>query len=210
MTLSPEQRVVLLDAARDAIRRVLRQSVAPWEVPMTVSPSRAVAHPSEPLLSGAPGPDPVLQQPAGVFVSLHRRGAAHQLRGCVGRLDASRPLLQAVVHAAETVLRDPRFKNDPVRWDELPELEIEISVLSPLRLADDVLNFDLQNEGVYLRIGDRTGCFLPQVARETGWTREQLLDRLCTEKMGLPPNAWRQNDAQLQIFSSVLLGPEPF
>ena len=58
--------------------------------------------------------------------------------------------------------------------------------------------------------GGRTGCFLPQVARETGWTREQLLGRLCSEKMGLPAAFWMQAGAQLMTFTTLIIGPEPF
>jgi len=166
-------------------------------------------------LGGTPGfaapgeDDPVLAQPAGCFVSLHDLHT-HALRGCVGRIDASAPLLDALRDAASGVLEDPRFVQSPVTLDELPRLSIEISVLSPLAPARDALDFDLLNDGIYLRIADRGGCFLPQVARETGWTKEQLLDRLCTEKIGCPRDAWRSADATLQRFSTVIIGPEPF
>ena len=108
------------------------------------------------------------------------------------------------------VLDDPRFSDDPVRLEELPDLEIEISVLSPLHCVPGPLAFKPLTEGIYLACGQRTGCFLPQVARETGWSREQLLDRLCTEKMGLPAGAWNVPGAELSVFSTVTIGPEPF
>ena len=75
--------------------------------------------------------------------------------------------------------------------DELPMLSIEISVLTPLRDAAHALDFDLHADGIVLTCGRHSGCFLPQVARETGWTKEQLLGRLCTEKLGLRESAWR-------------------
>jgi AmmeMemoRadiSam system protein A len=153
--------------------------------------------------------DPALSQPAGAFVSLHARDS-HRLRGCVGRLDATQPMYQAVAHAAQSVLGDPRFTGDAVTLTELPQLEIEISLLSPLRPATDAMDFDLMSDGIFLIMGDRSGCFLPQVARETGWNKEQLLDRLCMEKMGLPARSWAQPQARLQKFSTVLVGPEPF
>jgi AMMECR1 domain-containing protein len=108
------------------------------------------------------------------------------------------------------VLEDPRFYDDPVRLAELPRLEIEISVLSPMRQAQSVTDFDLNTEGIYLIHQNRSGCFLPQVARETGWSREQLLSRLCTEKMGLQPHAWKEPGARLMVFSTLVIGPEPF
>ena len=192
MLLSPQHRRVLLDAARATIRTALRGETPPAEVP------KAETDPA----------DPVLSQPAGCFVTLHRLDT-HELRGCVGRLDAVDPLIDAVRRAAAGVLNDPRFSGDRVRLDELPRLQIDVSVLSPLRPASNPLDFDLLNDGIYLTCGGRTGCFLPQVARETGWTREQLLDRLCTEKLGLPADAWQQPGATLYAFEVEVVGPEP-
>ena len=153
--------------------------------------------------------DPWLRDPAGCFVSLHAL-EGHRLRGCVGRIDASQPLIDALCSASVHVLRDPRFTRDPVRLEELPLLEIEVSVLSAPRLAPGPLEFDLLNHGIYLTFGTRTGCFLPQVARETGWSKEQLLERLCVEKLGLPHHTWRHPDARLHTFSVLVIGPEPF
>lgn len=196
MTLSPQQQRALLDVARDAIRRRLTAHPPPQDDPACSGPDAAA--------------DPSLLQPAGCFVTLHS-ARTHALRGCVGRLDAADPLIDAVRRAAVSVLSDPRFADDPVRLAELPELEMDISVLSPLRPAPGPLAFDLLNEGIYLTWGEgRAGCFLPQVARETGWTREQLLARLCVEKMGLPPDAWQDPRAKLFVFSTLVIGPEPF
>jgi AmmeMemoRadiSam system protein A len=153
--------------------------------------------------------DETLSRPAGCFVSLHELHT-HALRGCVGRLDATDPLFKVIPETARNVLSDPRFTQHPVRLEDLPNIEIEISILSPLEPAQNPLDFDLLNDGIYLRIGQQSGCFLPQVARETGWTKEQLLDRLCSEKLGLTAPAWRSSDAALQRFSTIIIGPEPF
>jgi AmmeMemoRadiSam system protein A len=192
MLLTPHQRRFLLDAARDTIRQTLRGEPPDQEHPES----------SQPV-------DPALAQPAGCFVSLHRLHT-HELRGCVGRLDAVDPLLRAVRRAAAGVLNDPRFQGSPVRLDELPRLEVEVSVLSPLVPAAGPLEFDLHHDGIYLTWGERSGCFLPQVARETGWDKTQLLARLCTEKMGLPPDAWQDPGARLFRFTTAVVGPEPF
>ena len=192
MELSSDQRRLLLDVARAVIRRVLSGRDLPA---------------ASDLPDGSD--DPALLQPAGCFVTLHA-AESHRLRGCVGRLDATLPLLEAVRSTAESVLEDPRFLDDPVRLDELPGLELEISVVSPLRPVPHPLDFDPDVHGIYLTIAGRSGCFLPQVAQETGWGREQLLDRLCTEKMGLPPEAWRGPRARLSVFTTLTLGPEPF
>jgi AmmeMemoRadiSam system protein A len=195
MHLTADQRRGLLDLARHEIRSALG-------VGGDLAPP--------PLLNADPSTDPLLpHQPAGCFVTLHMLGT-HRLRGCVGRLDARDPLAEAVRQAALSVLKDPRFVNYPVRREDLPRMEIEITVICPLRPCDHPSDFTLENDGIYLTVGDRSGCFLPQVARETGWSREQLLSRLCTEKLGLAPDAWRDPEARLMKFETVLVGPEPF
>ena len=152
-------------------------------------------------------PDPALLNPAGCFVSLHTLGQ-HRLRGCVGKVEATGPLWEAVATTAANVLRDPRFGRDRVALDELPGLDLELSILSPLRPAAHPLDFDPRVHGIYLTCIGRSGLFLPQVGRETGWTREQLLNRLCSEKLGLPPTYWMQAGAQLQTFTTLIIGPE--
>jgi AmmeMemoRadiSam system protein A len=190
MEFTAAQERMLLDVARAAIRQALGADVSNGDITESCE-------------------DPALMQPAGCFVSLHQR-VARRLRGCVGRLDAQGPLLIVVRETAANVLNDPRFTEQPVTLAELSELELDISVLSPLKEAPTPLHFEPLTDGIYLTFGDRAGCFLPQVARETGWTREQLLDRLCTEKLGVPAATWRNPKAQLQVFSTVLVGPDAF
>jgi AmmeMemoRadiSam system protein A len=153
-------------------------------------------------------PDPLLGQPMGCFVSLHR-WENHALRGCIGILESDRPLSQALANAAEGALADPRFINQPITLSELPFLRLELTVIGPMRPVASPLEFQPLEDGIYLTIGPRSGVFLPQVARETGWTREQLLSRLCQEKLGFPPDAWKQPDAALRVFSTVVIGPVP-
>jgi len=186
MNLSPDQQRILLDLARASIVQAL------------------MVKPPPPLPA-----DPQLQQLAGCFVSLHRTHG-HRLRGCVGRLDAKAPLAQTVSAMARSVLEDPRFLGDPITLGELADLDIELSILSPLTKLAKPEDFDPTAAGIYLTHGDRNGCFLPQVARETGWNREQLLDRLCTEKLGVPAGTWRRPEATLYQFTAQLIGPRPF
>jgi AmmeMemoRadiSam system protein A len=153
-------------------------------------------------------PDPLLAQPLGCFVSLHR-WENHALRGCIGLLESDKPLAQVLVSAAEGALSDPRFVNQPITLSELPLLQIELTVIGPMRQVASPLDFEPLQDGIYLTIGARGGCFLPQVARETGWTREQLLARLCQEKLGYPPDAWTQPPATLSVFSAEVIGPVP-
>ena len=187
MEFTPDQQRILLDYARAVIRQTLRASSSDvFEVD-----------------------DPAFTRAAGCFVTLHRL-RDHRLRGCIGQMQATDPLIESVREMSQAVLRDPRFSDYPVSADELPELEIEITILSPLEPAKSTTDFDLLQHGIYLHCSGRSGCFLPQVARETGWTKEQLLTRLCTEKMGLPADSWQRPEAKLSRFTATIIGPEPF
>lgn len=187
MTLSPASRTELLDMARRSLRAAVFDPNANAAIP--------------------PPANPQLLQPAGCFVSLHER-ESHRLRGCIGRLEASGPLWRVAVETAVNVLSDPRFADNRVTPAELAHLTIELSVLSPLHPASSPTDFDAERDGIHLTIGEQTGCFLPQVARETGWSKEMLLDRLCTEKLGLPADAWRNRDVKMMRFSTIVVGPE--
>jgi AmmeMemoRadiSam system protein A len=188
MELSAHHQRILLDLARNCIRQALR-GAADQVIPIS--------------------PDPVLNMPAGCFVSLHDR-SSHRLRGCVGRLDARTPLIKCVYEMSSGVLGDPRFRTNPVTVGELPRLELDLSILSPMKPVPTPLDFDPQNDGIYLTCQGRSGTFLPQVGKETGWSREQLLARLCTEKMGLAPTAWQEPSAKLLTYTAKVIGPEPF
>jgi AmmeMemoRadiSam system protein A len=183
VALSPAGRARLLDIARGALLKSL-------------IPAGDAGEPASP-----PPPEEDLTAPAGCFVSLHEH-STHRLRGCVGRLDPSLPLWDAVRQTAVDVLSDPRFVNQPVTASDLIDLEVEVSVLSPPREAASPVDFDPHSDGNYLTGGGRAGFFLPQVARETGWSREQLLDRLCMEKLGLPADTWRKGGVKLFTFKA--------
>jgi len=142
---------------------------------------------------------PAASQPRGAFVTLNEHGA---LRGCVGQLLPSRPLGPTVGRMAlEAALRDGRFA--PVTRDELAALEIEISVLGPMApvAAREIV---VGRDGVVLAKDGRRAVFLPQVAIEQHWGRDELLDHLC-EKAGLPRACWRDG-AALQAFQADVFG----
>lgn len=187
MELSAAQQKVLLDLARATIVSRLKRQPA---VDVDVSAE-------------------VFAQTAGSFVTLHTI-AGHHLRGCIGTLNAIDPLRQSVTEMAQAVLDDPRFRSNPVTLAELPLLDLEISIISPLLPANDVLDFDPLQHGIYLLCDGEAGCFLPQVAKETGWSKPQLLEHLCIGKMGLPGNAWKNPSARLFRFTATVIGPEPF
>ncbi|MCG3177114.1 MAG: hypothetical protein MOGMAGMI_02081 [Candidatus Omnitrophica bacterium] len=140
--------------------------------------------------------DPLLLEPRAVFVTLRNQG---QLRGCIGGLYASEPLYRAVEHMAQAAARDPRFRR--VRPQELEELHIEISVLSPPERIANADAIELGHHGVIVRRGEAGGVFLPQVATETGWSRERFLSELCTQKAGLAADCWKDPDTELYTFT---------
>jgi MEMO1 family protein len=146
--------------------------------------------------------DQLLKEKRGVFVTLNKE---HQLRGCIGYIMPIEPLYLAVSKMAiESATGDPRFP--PVTKEELSNLQIEISVLSVPERVKDPANIILGTHGVIVRKGGRGGVFLPQVARETGWSKEEFLNELCAQKAGLPENAWQDKDTELYTFSAQVFG----
>lgn len=143
---------------------------------------------------------PRLNEPRGVFVTLHRQG---ELRGCIGYPEAVKPLGVAVAEmAVAAAFEDPRFP--PVTADELDAIDIEITVLSPLApiTPEQVV---VGKHGLVIRRGGRSGLLLPQVPVEQNWNREQYLDGLC-RKAGLPAGAWRDPATRLFAFTGQVFG----
>jgi len=140
---------------------------------------------------------PVLKENRGAFVTLQKKG---QLRGCIGYIEGHGPLHNTIKEMAEAAaFRDPRFS--PVKEKELVELEIEISVLTPLRRVKDVNEIQVGTHGIYIKKGWNSGLLLPQVATEYGWDRQTFLDHTC-QKAGLPFAAWKEKDTEIYIFSA--------
>jgi MEMO1 family protein len=151
-------------------------------------------------------PEGNLLAPAGVFVTLNRRGQAGrrkgELRGCIGTLEAREPLVDAIVHSAVSAAHDPRFP--ALTAGELKEITIEISVLSPLRRVSGPDAVRIGTDGVLLTKDGYQAVFLPQVATEFGWSLDTLLTQLSV-KAGLPPDGWRHG-AQLETFTAQVFG----
>jgi len=171
--LDADDRKVLLHLARETITRYLRTDTVPL-------PRSGSAR---------------LLRETGAFVTLSSRG---QLRGCIGEIQPAGPLIQLVGRLAlASAFRDSRFR--PVNAAELRNLDVEVSVLTPLAsvTAPDTIQPGL--DGVVLIVGDRSAVFLPQVAEEQGWSRMELLDQLA-QKAGLPSGAWREKRAKLLTF----------
>jgi len=143
------------------------------------------------------------KQPRGAFVTLRTKEG--QLRGCIGTFEASQPLWQVVQKMAiSAATQDPRFV--PVTRQELDSLKIEISVLSPRQRVSSADEIVLDRDGVWVERDGRSGVFLPQVATETGWTKEEFLSQLCSQKAGLPANCWQDRDTILYTFEAEEFG----
>jgi AmmeMemoRadiSam system protein A len=116
-------------------------------------------------------------------------------------------LIELVVEMAEaSASKDPRFFDHPLSVRDLGNLEIEISVLSPLARTDDPLSLRLGVDGIYIKRGYAAGCFLPQVATETGWSKEEFLSFCCSHKAGLPPDAWKDPKTEVYLFTAEVFG----
>jgi len=175
-----ESRRFLLDLARETIRCRLEGLPLP-------SPSTD---------------DPALLEPRGAFVTLKIDG---RLRGCIGHVIGVEPLWIAVRdNAVAAAFEDPRF--DALEADELAKTRIDISALTPLRVAtaDDVV---VGRDGVMIERGRARGLLLPQVAVEYGWDQATFLDHTC-RKAGLEAGCWRRADTVISIFSAEVFGED--
>ena len=134
---------------------------------------------------------------SGVFVSLHKDGA---LRGCIGFIESDQELYRTIRECAiSAAFEDPRFP--PVAQEELPDLELEISVLSPLVRIYSVEEIEVGRHGIYMTQGFQHGLLLPQVAVEYGWDRMEFLEQTC-RKSGLPKYAWDSPTSEFYVFEA--------
>lgn len=182
MSLTEADKKVLIQAARDSIRTHLKGA--------TPSPPAQLA--------------PVLREPRGVFVSLHRQG---RLRGCIGYLEAVKPLLPAVQEmAVAAAFHDPRFS--PLREEELADLDVEISVLTPMQRINKAEEIEVGKHGLYIERGPSRGLLLPQVATQYRWDRTTFLEQTCA-KAGLPTQAWKEPETRIFVFTADIFSETP-
>jgi AmmeMemoRadiSam system protein A/AmmeMemoRadiSam system protein B len=146
--------------------------------------------------------DPMLNQPMGAFVTLHEAG---ELRGCIGNMVGQGPLYQTIADMAiEAATGDPRFQK--LSPGEIDKIDIEISVLSPLQKVKSADEINIPGHGVIVKKGFNSGVYLPQVATETGWSKEEFLTSLCAQKAGLRPDAWKEESTELYTFTAEVFG----
>ncbi|WP_033149006.1 AmmeMemoRadiSam system protein B [Prevotella sp. P6B1] len=140
----------------------------------------------------------ILNSKCGAFVSLHKYG---RLRGCIGHFGEDYPLHEIVARMARAAaFEDPRFL--PVTSDELGDIDIEISVLTPMRRIQSIDEFELHRHGIYIKKGYRSGTFLPQVADEVNWTKEEFIGHCAQDKAGIGWDGWR--DAELYVYEAIV------
>jgi AmmeMemoRadiSam system protein A len=140
---------------------------------------------------------PNLLERKGAFVSLHR---GKELRGCIGQLYPDQELFKVVQHCAlSAALDDTRFM--PVNHDELADMSIEISVLTPFRRIRSIEEIEVGKHGLYIVQGRFRGLLLPQVCTQYGWNRTEFLEQTC-RKAGLPESAWRDPHTAIHIFEA--------
>ena len=181
--LNDHEKQILLTLARTTVERVVNGDEPP------------------PLPDGPPA----IKAMMGAFVTLHWKG---QLRGCIGMLEAREPLDETVREMAEAAaLRDYRFQ--PVTPQELADIDIEISALSPLQQIQDITEIEVGTHGIWITKGMNRGVLLPQVATEQGYDRMTFLQQTCRKAM-LPPDAWKDPDTIIEIFSAEVFGEKDF
>lgn len=162
-----------------------------------------VSQPKQPFKFDRYTLTPKLKEKTATFVTLNIGNA---LRGCIGTLTAIEPLYMSIYHnAINAALKDHRFPS--VSSEELPKIDIHVSILSPMVKIDSLDEFKLGQQGIVLEKGRGHGAvYLPEVAPEQGWSKEETLSHLSL-KAGLPQDAWRK-DALFKVFESVVLSME--
>ena len=179
-TLSTADRIKLLEIAREAVTDYLRTGHSPEIDSAELTPS--------------------LMKHVGAFVTFHKQG---KLRGCTGRFNPGIPLWKVIQElSVSSAIRDHRFS--PLCLEEIHEISIEISVLSPLTRIRSASEIIPGKHGIYMIKGSNSGTYLPQVAIRTGWTPEELLGNCARDKAGIGWDGWK--DAELYTYEAVVFG----
>lgn len=149
--------------------------------------------------------DPLLLEKRGIFVTLTNHG---HLRGCIGTFDPEVSLGKIVGRYAVASLQDPRFQNHPITLEEVPALEIGISILSPLRRIVHLEEIQLGVHGIRVSRGNSVGCFLPEVAEEQGWNVQQFVEYCLAHKAHLSKQSLQDPQLCIEIFTTTKIQSE--
>ncbi|MCP4249001.1 MAG: AmmeMemoRadiSam system protein A [bacterium] len=179
--MTPEQQTAILNVARRAIRDAIRGEDTAASTPDVELPADF----------------------GGAFVTLKQ---GRRLRGCMGTFRPLGDLRETIDRVARmSASEDPRFTQQRIGPDDLDEIEIEVSVLSPPEPTDRPADLSIGRHGILIRRGPASGCFLPQVATERGWSAEEFLSQCCRTKAGLTADAWKQPDTEVLLFSAEIV-----
>src|SRR3990167_4753096 len=182
MELSSKERGILLLAARESIRTLFGNAEIP-AVDYKVYPN--------------------LKLNAGAFVTLKIK---NELRGCIGFITSEQPLFETVCEVAKhAAIQDPRFP--PLTQREFNLIDIEISVLSPLKKISDYGDIKIGEHGLLVEEGYHRGLLLPQVATENNYSVQQFLTSICM-KAGLSPDLWQRKKLNLKVFTAIIFKEE--
>jgi AmmeMemoRadiSam system protein A len=178
--LDKTEKKQLLEIARNAIDNYLKSGNIPEIKPESLSKG--------------------LREKRGVFVSLHKNS---ELRGCIGHFEGDKQLWAIVQEmAVSSAIRDYRFS--PLNASEMTKIDIELSVLTPMRKIESEDEIILGKHGIYMRKGNRSGTFLPQVATTTNWTKSEFLGHCAQDKAGIGWDGWK--DADLFVYEACVFG----
>ncbi len=176
--LNEQEKQILLELARTTITNILTGNDSPF-----------------------PGVTDTLEEKCGAFVTLHKKG---KLRGCIGHMTGVKPLYETIREVAKSsALYDPRFPK--VTADELEDIDIEITVLTPLQEISDPSIIEIGKHGIYMEQGRHSGVLLPQVAVEQEWDKKTFLEHTC-RKAGLSGDCWKNQSTKISIFEGIIFG----
>ena len=145
--------------------------------------------------------DGIFREKFGAFVTLHKNG---NLRGCIGYIEGIKPLKETIEDmAVSAAFSDPRF--DPVSENEYDDIDVEISILTPITDVKNVDEIEVGKDGLIISHGFNRGLLLPQVATEQNWDRDTFLRHTCL-KAGLPPDSWKNENVKIEKFSAFVFG----
>ncbi|HOK22885.1 MAG TPA: AmmeMemoRadiSam system protein A [Candidatus Hydrothermia bacterium] len=179
--LNEKEKKILLELARKSIENKLKGEKEPFPEVETEN----------------------LNVETGAFVTLKKNGV---LRGCIGYIKGIKPLWEAIVDLAkESAFHDPRFP--AVKLDEIKDIRIEISVLTPLRKIDNINEIQVGKHGLFIKRGFYQGLLLPQVATEENWDLQTFLDNTCL-KAGLYPGCWKDEKTEIYIFEALIFSED--
>jgi AmmeMemoRadiSam system protein B/AmmeMemoRadiSam system protein A len=183
MELSKEEKKILLSIARESLEKYVNEKSLPENIEKKYKISNK------------------LKEKTGVFVTLK---IEDRLRGCIGTIIGTAPLYEGVRdNAVKAGSRDPRFP--PVKTKELKQIDMDISVMTPLQKIADYKKIRLGIDGVIIKKGLRQAVFLPQVATETGWSLDEFLSRLCS-KARLAADAYKYPGLEFYVFQALVFG----